>query len=225
MTSAVIEKSYDVGPASGGDVKNIVVMLHGVGSNGQDLISLAPFWAEMLPDTLFVSPDAPFPCDMVPAGYPNSYQWFSLQSRDPHDMLKGVEGVAPIVETFLDAVLEKHGVAADKLALLGFSQGTMTSLYVGPRYSKKIAGVLGYSGALIGADGFKEDPEEFHKVPVHLTHGEADDVVPVEAYHAARAQLEDAGFTVTGGTTPNLTHGIDEAGIQSGGEFLKFIFE
>ncbi|MEM7679543.1 MAG: phospholipase [Pseudomonadota bacterium] len=225
MTSAAIEKSYDVGPASGGEVKSIVVMLHGVGSNGQDLISLAPFWAESLPDTLFVSPDAPFACDMVPEGYPNSYQWFSLQSRDPHDMLKGVEDTMPIVEHFLDALLEKHGVSADKLALLGFSQGTMTSLYVGPRYSKKIAGILGYSGALIGGEGLAQDPDEFHRMPIHLIHGEADDVVPVEMYGHAKEQLGAAGYTVTGGTTPNLTHGIDEAGIQSGGEFLKSIFE
>lgn len=224
MTSAVIQKSYDVGPASGGDVKSIVVMLHGVGSNGQDLIGLAPFFAQTLPDTLFVSPDAPFVCDMVPPGYPDSYQWFSLQSRDPHDMLKGVEDTAPIVENFLDALLDKHGVAPENLALLGFSQGTMTSLYVGPRYSEKIAGILGYSGALIGAEGFKEDPEEFHRVPIHLIHGEADDVVPVEMYGHARGLLEEAGFSVSGGTTPGLTHGIDEAGIKSGGEFLKSLF-
>lgn len=225
MTNGEITKTYEHGPASGGTPKQVIVLLHGVGSNGQDLISLAPYWANDVPDAIFVSPDAPFVCDMVPPGYPNSYQWFSLQSRDPVDMLKGVEDTAPIVETFLDSLLEKYGVEADKLALVGFSQGTMTSLYVGPRYSKKIAGILGYSGALIGAEGFTEDPDEYQRPPVRLIHGEADDVVPVQAYEMARVQLEEAGFDVSGHTTPGLPHSIDEAGIQSGGEFLKSIFE
>ena len=224
MPDGKIEKSYDLGPASGGAVKQLVVLLHGVGSNGQDLIGLAPHWAQDLPDTVFVSPDAPFVCDMVPEGYPNSYQWFSLQDRDPHAMLQGVEAVAPVVESFLDDVMKKYDVTPENTALVGFSQGTMTSLYVAPRLPYKIAGVLGFSGALIGAEGFKEDPEEYHRMPIRLIHGEADDVVPIEAYELAKAQLEDTGFEVSGHATPGLTHGIDEQGIESGREFFKMIF-
>ncbi len=224
MENVDIQKSYEHGPISGGAPKKIIVLLHGVGSNGQDLISLAPFWAKHLPDALFISPDAPFACDMVPPGYPNAYQWFSLQSRDPVDMLKGVEDTAPILERYLDGLLEKYGLEADKMALVGFSQGTMTGLYVAPRYSKKIAGVLGYSGALIGAEGFTQDPDEFHRMPMRLIHGEADDVVPVEMHAHAMTALKEAGFDVSGHTTPDLTHSIDEAGIASGGEFLKGLF-
>ncbi len=68
----------------------MVILLHGLGSNGQDLISLAPLWAQRIPDAVFVSPDAPFTCDMVPPGYPNAYQWFSLQDRDPRIVLQAV---------------------------------------------------------------------------------------------------------------------------------------
>ena len=225
MLDGKIEKSYDLGPAADGAVKQLVVLLHGVGSNGQDLIGLAPHWAGDLPDAVFVSPDAPFVCDMVPEGYPNSYQWFLLQDRDPHAMLQGVETVAPIVESFLDDVMKKYDVAPSSVALVGFSQGTMTSLYVAPRLPYKIAGVLGYSGALIGAEGFKEDPEEYHRMPIRLIHGEADDVVPIEAYELAKAQLLDTGFEVSGHSTPDLTHGIDEAGIESARAFFKEIFK
>lgn len=200
------------------NAKNAVIMLHGVGSNGQDLISLAPYLAQSLPETAFISPDAPFPCDMVPAGYPNSYQWFSLQNRDPHVMLEGVKTAFPLVEEFINAQSERLNIPLEKIALLGFSQGTMTSLHVAPRLKNKISGVLGYSGALLWEEGGEQ------KMPIHLIHGEADDVVPVQARELAEKTLTDHGYKVTGHSTKNLTHSIDEKGIQSGAEFLKKIF-
>lgn len=200
---------------------SIVLLLHGLGSNGRDLISLAPYWDQALPDTLFISPDAPFPCDMVPPGYPDSFQWFSLQSRDPHAMLAGVEEAGPIIGGFISDMLAKHGLPASKLALVGFSQGTMMSLYVGPRYKDTLAGVLGYSGALVWPPD--TDPAKLKKLPIRLIHGEADDVVPVSAYRMAKELLEKAGFDVSGHTTPGLPHSIDGKGIESGGEFLARI--
>lgn len=220
MTQGEITNVYELGPASGDAPKQVVVLLHGLGSNGQDLISLAPYFAKDLPDAIFISPDAPFACDMVPLGYPNSYQWFSLQSRDPESMLAGAKTAEPILRAFIDEALKKYKVPADKLALVGFSQGTMMSLYTAPRYEQKLAGVLGYSGALIGEEGLIQDPDEYQKPPIHLIHGQADDVVPVAAYAHAKQALESAGFSVSGHATPGLTHSIDEAGIVSGAAFL-----
>ena len=212
-----ITNFYQYGPDID-DVEQVVVMLHGVGSNGQDLISLAPMLSEKLPKTMFISPDAPFACDMVPPGYPNSYQWFSLQDRDPLVMLNGVKEVFPLVEEFIEEQLKTYDIPAEKLALLGFSQGTMTSLYSAPRLTDKIAGVLGYSGALLW--DASDDAENLHKTPIHLIHGEADDVVPVQAHAQATQVLKQHGFDVTGHTTPYLTHSIDQKGIDSGIEFL-----
>ena len=214
MSEAEINNYYEALPQ--GTPENLIILLHGLGSNGQDLISLAPYFAREIPSAAFVSPDAPFPCDMAPPGYLNSYQWFSLQDRDPDQMLSGVKTTAPILQQFITDQIERHGVTPDKTALVGFSQGTMMSLYAAPRYPEMLAGVLGYSGAMI-------DRPEGHKFPIHLIHGESDDVVPVDAYHDARASLEEKGFTVSGHTTPGLLHSIDEAGIQSGAKFLKLI--
>jgi phospholipase/carboxylesterase len=218
MTRAEITNYYEHKPESGKKPEQLVMLLHGLGSNGQDLISLAPFWAKYLPNAIFISPDAPFRCDMVPPGYPNSYQWFSLQQRAPSAMLHGASSAAPILQDFMKEQMELHDISAAKTALVGFSQGTMMSLYAGPRFGQRIAGILGYSGALVG-----EMDIELHKVPVHLVHGEADDVVPVAAYHHARKGLEQAGFTVSGHTTKGLPHSIDDKGIQSGADFLKSI--
>lgn len=209
--------TYVQKPASGGKPKQIIILLHGLGSNGQDLISLAPYWAKNLPDAVFVSPDAPFPCDMAPIGY----QWFSLQSRDPDDMLVGIKEAMPILDAYLDSQLKKYGLTDDKMALVGFSQGTMMSLYMAPRRKNSCAGVLGYSGALLGEE---ELAKALHiKVPIHLLHGEHDDVVPIGAYHHAKNALDSLGFKVSGETYFGLPHSINEEGIESGSAFLEEI--
>lgn len=210
-----ITNTYELTPE--GKAESLVILLHGLGSNGRDLISLAPMWATELPNTVFVSPDAPFACDMVPAGYPDSFQWFSLQDRDPHMVLEGVQRAQPILDSFITEQIEKYDVAPEKTVLCGFSQGTMMSLYTAPRYPAQLAGVLGYSGALCG------EPGE-NKLPVCLVHGEADDVVPIDAYNHARGKLIGAGFKVSGHSTPGLTHSIDQAGLDAGRDFLLTCF-
>jgi phospholipase/carboxylesterase len=202
-------------PASGGKPKQLVVLLHGVGADGNDLIGLAPYWAPALPDAEFVSPDAPFPCDMAPYGR----QWFSLQDRSPAAILAGVRAAAPILDAFLDEALAQRGLDASKLALVGFSQGTMMSLYVGPRRAKALAGIVGYSGALIGADTLTEDIRS--RPPVLLVHGDADQIVPPQAFPLAVAGLKSAGVAVEELICPGVGHSIDEAGLRRGGEFLR----
>ncbi len=215
-----IANYYEYGP-EGENVKSLVVMLHGVGSNGKDLISLAPLLTAGLPGTKFISPDAPFACDMVPPGYPDAFQWFSLQSYDPASLLAGVQNVFPLVESFLETMAKKFNVPYSKIALLGFSQGTMTSLYTAPRLKETIAGVLGYSGALVWEPDTNSD--DLKRMPVRLIHGEADDVVPVQAWHNAMDTLKEYNYEVDGHTTPGLIHSIDQPGIDSGLLFLQKI--
>lgn len=219
--------SYTRKPLSGQSPKQVVVLLHGYGSNGQDLISLVPYLQRALPDTVFISPDAPEPCEIAPA---QGFQWFSLmgdnhdieelQVKDPAKYLIGIHRAKPILDDYLDEVLIEYGLANENLALVGFSQGAMMSLHVGPRRVGKIAGVLSYSGALIDSDGL----EKSNKIPVRLIHGEVDDVVPVESYFEAKRKLENLGFPVSGHTTKHLGHGIDNDGIESGADFLQSIF-
>jgi phospholipase/carboxylesterase len=205
-------------PASGGAPRQLVVLLHGLGADGTDLIGLAPYWASLLPDAEFLSPDAPYPCDMAPFGR----QWFSLQDRSPDAILAGVRAAAPILDGFLDAALAKRGLSERSLALVGFSQGTMTSLYVGLRRAQASAGILGYSGALIGAETLSQEIRA--RPPVLLVHGDADEVVPPQALPLAAEGLEAAGVPVETLTCPGLGHGIDEEGLKRGGDFLRACF-
>ncbi|MGB4056730.1 MAG: phospholipase [Alphaproteobacteria bacterium] len=215
----MIKNIYEHKPASGGAPKQMVILLHGVGSNGQDLISLAPYYARFLPDAVFISPDAPFPYDMAPPGY-DAYQWFSLQDRSFANRLEGVKAASPLLHDFMDRQLERYGIPPSKLVLMGFSQGTMTGLYAGPRYKNKIAGILGYSGALIWEE---ELPKDINVIPVHLVHGDEDEVVPFAAYHHAKEKLEKSGFRVSGHVSHGLGHSIDDGGITSGAAFLQAV--
>jgi len=204
-------------PHSGKKADSLVVLLHGYGSNGQDLIGLAPYWTRALPNTIFVSPDAFSPCEM---GF--GYQWFSLQSWLPQDMLKKAEIVGDQLNTYLDELLERYQLDDSRMALVGFSQGTMMSLFVAPRRKKSIAGVLGYSGALLGGEALKDNPEAA-KMPIHLIHGDIDPVVTVAAWYHATETLKRAGYEVTGSVTPGLVHSIDEQGLEDGAKFLTTV--
>ncbi|HMR29986.1 MAG TPA: dienelactone hydrolase family protein [Geminicoccaceae bacterium] len=197
-----------------GTVQRIVVLLHGVGADGRDLIDLVPMLRPALPDTAFHAPDGPEPCDMAPFGR----QWFSLQDRRPEAMLAGIRRSAPILDAYLDGLLERHALPPKRLALLGFSQGTMMSLHVAPRRPEAIAGVLGFSGALLGPELLAGEARS--RPPVMLVHGDADDIVPVAALGMAVSGLKQAGFDVEGIVRPGLPHSIDPYGIEAGGRFL-----
>jgi phospholipase/carboxylesterase len=206
------------GPRSGRRPRRLVVLLHGVGADGNDLIGLAPYLAQLLPDALFVSPDGPFPYDMAPFGR----QWFSIQDRSPAMMLAGLQAAAPVLDGFLDETLDGHGLTDRELALVGFSQGTMISLYVALRRTEPCAGIVGFSGALMGADGLASGSRA--RPPVLLVHGDADPVVPVQATVAAQAALQAAGFRVAAHLRPGMGHGIDPVGMQLAAQFLAEAF-
>ena len=121
------------------------MLLHGLGANGQDLIALAPVLGTVLPDAVFVAPDAPSPCDMAPFGY----QWFSLQVRTPESLYVGAEEARSLLDRFLDEEMARYGLNDENLVLVGFSQGTMMALHTALRRQTACAGVIGYSGLLV----------------------------------------------------------------------------
>jgi len=200
------------GPRAGrkaGDARELIILLHGLGADGNDLIGLAPQLAPVLREAAFVSPHAPFPCDMAPMGR----QWFSLQSREPAAILEGVRAASDRLNAFIDKELADHGLSDDRLALVGFSQGTMMALHVAPRRPKPAAAVVGFSGMLTGGDLLASEIES--RPPILLVHGEADEVVGFGAMAAARDTLKANGVNVSALARPGLGHGIDQAGLSA----------
>ena len=207
-----------VAPKSGGAAKQLVVLLHGIGADGNDLIGLAPFYQVMLPDALFVAPNAPFPFDMAPFGY----QWFSIQDMHARTRLNGVRQAAPALDAYIDTHLNRLGLSEDRLALIGFSQGAMMALHVGLRRDKALAGIISHSGMLVGESLVAGELRS--RPPVLLTHGALDEVLPVQALPVAEGTLRSAGVPVEAHVMPGLGHGIDEATIRLDLGFLRKAF-
>ncbi len=204
-----------IAPLAGGPATSLVVFLHGYGADGNDLIDIGRLWAPVLSGAAFVAPHAPEPCAQAPVGR----QWFPLAEADPHRLRQGVQSAAPALDAFLDAELAAHALADNRLVLVGFSQGTMMALHVGPRRKGRIAGIVGYSGLLAGPEHLTE--ELSHLPPVLLVHGDADPVIPAIALTAATRVLGDAGFEVELHVRPGLQHGIDQEGLALGVDFLR----
>jgi phospholipase/carboxylesterase len=203
------------GPAAGGTPRKLVVLLHGLGADGFDLIDLAPGWGRAVPEAVFVAPHAPEPCDLAPFGR----QWFSVQDRTPARMLAGIRIAAAALDAFLDAETARLGLAPGDVGLMGFSQGAMTALFTGLRRDPPPAAILAYSGRLVGPETLAAELRA--RPPVLLVHGEADEVVPVAGSRDAERALRDAGVPVESVYRPGLAHGLDEAGIALGALTLQ----
>jgi len=211
-------------PTSNQPVTSVVVLLHGFGVNGENLMGLARLFAPVMPHTAFYSPNGPHPLE----NNPGAYQWLAPEilnaRRAPanrnrfRDFRPGTEAGAKTVNRFLDQVLEHHALEPSRLALLGFSQGTMMSLHVGVRRERQIAGILGYSGSMSGADHLPGDIKSHP--PVMLIVGESDSGVPVEAVTNTAKALTLVGVHCETHVIPGLGHSIGGQGPQLGVDFL-----
>ena len=200
-------------------VNSAVVFLHGLGSNGQDLLGLTAWMARDLPNTAFFAPNAPLP---VPFTF-NGYQWFEYWDRTPAQIEDGLRAAVPLLTNYLKSLSARLKLPLSKIVLVGFSQGTMMSLHAGLRVIKGLGGIVGYSGALLAAESF--DKEKLAELPpVLLIHGAQDPVVPASASQAAEKIIREAGGEVVYVKRPFLVHSIDDVGIHEAVKFMQTIF-
>ena len=192
-----------------GDVNKLIIFCHGYGADGNDLINLANYFKPVLPDALFISPNAPEKCAMNPFGY----QWFDFQSGDPASIWKGVLSAADILNSFIDDQLKKYNLTDKDLALVGFSQGTMMSLHVGLRRSQAMSGIIGFSGKLIAGDLLKAELKS--KPPIYLIHGDADPMVPYQETIEAKKILNKLDVDVQSHISYNTPHSIAQDGLET----------
>ena len=207
-----------------GPARQLVVFLHGYGADGNDLIEVGRAWQPFLPQAAFVAPNAPHTCGQAPMGR----EWFPLTFRNPTERWDGVNVAAPGVDAFLDAELARHNLPPSALALVGFSQGTMMALQVGLRRAAAPAAIVGYSGMLVlegdsDVEGYK--PQVRARPPVLLIHGDADELIPVQALMHSAEALAALEVPVEWHISAGIGHGIDDEGLRHGGEFLARRFK
>lgn len=166
----------------------LLLLLHGVGSNEEDLFALAPYLDQRF---LVVSARAPVALDY------GGYGWFRIDftSRGMVADAEQAKESLRLLPGFVDELVETYGADAGRVYLMGFSQGAMMSLALMLTRPDKVAGVVAMSGRLPRQVLEREpDREALSGTPVLITHGLYDPVLPVEDGRAARDYL--AGLPV-----------------------------
>lgn len=196
-------------PAANGTPDSLVVFVHGFGADGNDLIGLAGAMATALPGTDFIAPDGPEPCPGA------ARQWFAIPELSQRVLHQGVLVAAPVLQGFVESELIRRNLTADRLALVGFSQGTMLALHLGLGALKPKA-IVGFSGLLTGPLGRTDDLP-----PVLLVHGDSDPLIPLAAMTMTADVLTKAGVAVETHVSPHTGHGIDDSGLARATAFLR----
>jgi len=237
-------------PKSGRAPKQLMVLLHGYGADGRDLIGLGGEWRDDYPDMLFVSPNAPWPCARNPGGF----EWFALSDRPAEDFRReGADQARPVIVNFLIDLWAQTGLSARDTVLCGFSQGAMMALHAGLSLDQKVRGIIAFSrrfsipliaitaGAqsTLGREAdvlllLPTEQEAFSGAlippagpwsapPVALIHGNIDGVVPVQLSLEAETALRQAGVDARLFIEENTGHSIAPDGLGFATAFLHRI--
>ena len=212
-----------VGPE---DAKTIVVLLHGFGAPGDDLVGLADY---IDAPVRFGFPEAPLELGGL---YGDSRAWWmldlakldeDLRTGRPRDRRGEVpEGLAPVRDQVSRMLDEVDKLGAEKLVLGGFSQGAMLSLDVALHRDTPPAGLVLMSGTLIAESEWEPRWPKLAGIPVLQSHGKHDALLPFFVAEALRDRLRDAGARVSWHEFPGA-HEIPPPVLDALGTFLRTI--
>ncbi|WP_395045263.1 alpha/beta hydrolase [Flavobacterium sp.] len=184
------------------DKNPLLLLLHGYGSNEEDLFS----FASELPDEYYViSARAPF--DM---GF-NSYAWYSINFDGDENKFSDIaqaQQSREIISTFIDELISNYAIDSNKITLVGFSQGCILSYAVALSYPTKVQRVVAMSGYFnkeIAKHNFEEN--DFSNLKIFASHGTVDQVVPVDWARKAAPALTNLGIAIVYKEYP-IGHGI-----------------
>ena len=212
LDTKLIKPDYDK------EIKNIVVLLHGYGGDGNDIAQVTLNWKRFLPNTLFLCPNAPEVCSINTSGF----QWFDLSQDKEEFIINESRKNELILKKFIEEVKEKFVLPNSKICLSGFSQGCMMSINVGLSSDEKYSGILGFSGKIISK---KELSKRIANKPeILLIHGENDDIVPCVKSLEAKDFLERNKVPVKLEIIKNCGHHIPIEASSIGLKFIKKIF-
>ena len=214
MTSYNLEVTT-IAPLSKNKPKQIVVLCHGYGGDGQDISILAANWQRFLPEAIFLCPNAPEICAVNPQGY----QWFDLTSEKEEIILEKSLVAEEKLNIFLDQVFDNFHLGPTSLAFVGFSQGCMIGIQVCLKKKKQINCLIGYSGKIINQKHLSNNINS--KPKIFLMHGANDTIVPPTHILEAKAYLANHGLKIKTKMFEDCEHRIPVEGSSLGLAFLK----
>jgi phospholipase/carboxylesterase len=214
----------------GGGQGPMVVLMHGFGAPGTDLV---PLWRQLaVPrDTRFAFPEAPLTVDVGMPG-PEGRAWWMIdvarlqaallegETRDlTREVPEGLSAAREKLTALLDELEARFDVRGDRLVLGGFSQGAMLALDVALRSERKLAGLVLMSGTLLAEDEWTPLMVRRSGLPVLQSHGRDDPLLPFSIAEQLRDRLREAGLDVE--WTPfSGGHGISDGIVNALGAFV-----
>ena len=185
------------------DKNPLLLLLHGYGSNEEDLFS----FASDLPDTYFVV-SARAPYDMQYG----SYAWYAIDFDAGENKFSNVEQAKisrDAVAEFIDELKNNYPIDTENVTLIGFSQGTILSYAIALSYPEKVQKVVAMSGYLnqeMCTDDYLKN--NLSQLKIFLSHGTVDQVVPVEWGRKAKPFLDNLGVATVYKEYANIGHGV-----------------
>jgi phospholipase/carboxylesterase len=180
----------------------LLVLLHGYGSNEDDLFGLVPYLDSRFTIVSLRGPHA----------YPPGYGWYDLEFT-PNGIVRDearIESSAALIEQCIEAAVSVYQCDASQVFLLGFSQGAAMTLQLFLTRPEKLKAAVALSGHVpdVGWNARAADSALTQK-PIFVGHGTADPVVPIAAGRDARAKLETLPVALTYRERPGMDHTID----------------
>lgn len=180
----------------------LVIFLHGYGSNEEDLFELKQ---EFSPDYTYLSVQAPMTLS------PGSYQWYGLQPQEKDSIQATVKKHTKLVEDFIKAATIKFHTHADKVILIGFSQGGMMTYEVALNQPQLVRGIACLSGKILPTLKSTISPgKNLSGLAVFIGHGTVDDRVPLREAAEANALLVKTSIVPTYQTYAKMGHSINQ---------------
>ena len=214
MTKYILESTV-IKPQSKDKPKQIIVLCHGYGGDGEDISTLAIQWSRFLPEAIFMCPNGPEICSINPQGF----QWFDLATDKEEIILEKSLEAEKKLTLFLDQILNNFQLESNNLALVGFSQGCMMSIQTSLKSKKKVNCVIGYSGKIINQKHLSENI--ISKPKIYLMHGINDTIVSPTHLLESKEYLANHGIKVKTKLFKDCEHSIPVEGSSLGLNFLR----
>jgi phospholipase/carboxylesterase len=199
-------------------IPSLVIFLHGVGSRGADLAALGHHWVERLPGATFVAPDGPAPFNQGGAGR----QWFSVSGVTPANRSARIVDARADFDRVIGGIVSEHDFAnrLDRVAFVGFSQGSIMALDAVVSGRWPIGAVLAFAGRLASPEPFAHAQGETRFL---LVHGTADPVMPFAEATDAQRRLSQSGREVRVEAIAGLGHSTSREAADAGISFLASV--
>lgn len=195
-----------------GNPSSMILLLHGYGASKDDMTGISHLLD--VQNCVFIIPNAPHPClePEIEIPFVGGFYWFRLNDLDLFDISESVNLSAKTLAPFLESMLERFNIPAQKAVVLGFSQGAMVACQLGATFKPRLGGVVAFSGSFSSVSIANEEINR--DINYAVIHGKDDSVLPIRLGMQAAKELQKISSNVESLFLPDTDHVISQEGID-----------